>query len=81
MNTSLYGTSPSVVPAMQWNNGAFEDGFQAYIEGYPLSSGPSANVVGDWYSRSWVAGWVDAHAHGQNMGTRPFDAHAEALTA
>lgn len=46
----------------QWNRGAFDDGASARIDNQPRSSAPSADVIGDWCHRSWLAGWADADA-------------------
>lgn len=44
----------------EWNNGYFGDGSKARIDGYGRQHAPSAEAVGAFAHRSWLAGWADA---------------------
>lgn len=44
----------------EWARGPFDDGAKARIEGFGRQHAPSADVIGVFARRSWVAGWSDA---------------------
>lgn len=46
---------------VNWNQGAYDDGFEAHsVYQAPITAAPSAELIGEWCRRSWVAGWCDA---------------------
>lgn len=48
--------------SFEWANGPFEEGHRNRFDGMRRDSAPSADVVGDFAHRSWLAGWDDADA-------------------
>lgn len=46
----------------EWARGAFDDGSLARIMDQPISACPSADVIGEFSRKSWLAGWADADA-------------------
>lgn len=50
----------STEDAPEWAKGAFDDGYLARLMNCSRSECPSPDVIGQWSSRSWMAGWFDA---------------------
>ncbi len=46
--------------APNWNQDAFDDGSKARTDGLPQNTAPSAETIGVFARRSWLAGWDDA---------------------
>lgn len=43
---------------VEWNRGAYDDGFRARTDGHGLDTCPTTG--GKWFQDSWRAGWADA---------------------
>lgn len=46
----------------EWARGPFEDGAKARIDGHPIQSAPTVDLIGRFAHASWLAGWADADA-------------------
>ena len=54
--------SPPVLEKTEWAPGAFDEGRRARFDGMSNRHAPSADVVGEFSRKSWLAGWTDADA-------------------
>ena len=46
----------------EWHEGAYWEGHRARCDGILPTECPMPSVVGEWYTKSWRAGWADADA-------------------
>lgn len=46
----------------EWAKGSFDEGHRARFDGMGRRHAPSADVVGEFSRKSWLAGWSDADA-------------------
>lgn len=62
--SAMYDRFSSKEDAPGWHQEMFMQGFSARTCGKPLDgpNTPRANVVGEYASKSWRAGWCDADA-------------------
>lgn len=56
---------------IEWAKGAFDDGAEARIFGYGRDQCPSADTIGEFAQRSWLAGWIDADTIISSEGVEP----------